>query len=270
MAIEQQSARSWITDGIIIALIPAVAYFFTFANEAGFCAAFRIPLRFISLNTVSAFLASIPFLVAIASIFLLFVMPAIIGRLDLKIRFRLVCIGAYIIALLFVVLSVTDPDTRTQMTINFSSIKIEFLVFAGVVLVLFVYGVLIGRSQRRAESTPTKEDDLLLLLRSSSAQLIIALVLVIILVPTFFVLGMDRAKQQVWFHVIDRPKAIQEQVVVLQIYGDYIISAPLVSPVKQEGNNQVEGKLYILKLSEMSDTPLTFKKVGPLTVKEQA
>jgi hypothetical protein len=57
------------------------------------------------------------------------------------------------------------------------------------------------------------------------------------------------------------------ELVVLRVYGDYLITAPLI---RDPSRNQVEKKLYILKLSEMEKIPLTLEKVGTLKVKESS
>jgi hypothetical protein len=79
--------------------------------------------------------------------------------------------------------------------------------------------------------------------------------------------GKSDAAGYEWFQVIAASQDIPE-VVVLRVYGDYLITAPIVSPVKQEGPNEIEKTLYILKLPDMSKIPLTLKKVGPLKLKE--
>jgi hypothetical protein len=55
MADEQQSARSWITDGMIIALITASAYFWALRYETGWYEYFKIPSQLISLNLTNVF-----------------------------------------------------------------------------------------------------------------------------------------------------------------------------------------------------------------------
>jgi hypothetical protein len=52
------------------------------------------------------------------------------------------------------------------------------------------------------------------------------------------------------------------EVVVLRIYGDYLITAPFDRP-----GHTFEKKLYLLKISEMATVPLTYEEIGPLKVK---
>jgi hypothetical protein len=57
----------------------------------------------------------------------------------------------------------------------------------------------------------------------------------------------------------------RQEVVVLRIYGDYLITAPF-----DETTKEIERKLYILKLDEISDMPLIYKKFGGLKPKDEA
>jgi hypothetical protein len=52
------------------------------------------------------------------------------------------------------------------------------------------------------------------------------------------------------------------EVVVLRIYGEYLITAPF-----DRSTREFEKKLYLLKISDMTKLPLTLEKVGPLKVK---
>jgi hypothetical protein len=70
--------------------------------------------------------------------------------------------------------------------------------------------------------------------------------------------GRAHGEQQEEFLVIDQ----SPEVVVLRIYGEYLITAPVDRSTKE-----VEKKFVILKLSDNSPTSLTLEKVGPLKVK---
>ena len=70
--------------------------------------------------------------------------------------------------------------------------------------------------------------------------------------------GKAQAHQQEEFLVIDH----SPEVVVLRIYGEYLITAPFDRSTKE-----IEKKLYIFKLSDNSPTLLTLEKAGPLKVK---
>jgi hypothetical protein len=66
---ERQSTRSWITDGIAIAAITALAYVVSFLYETGFCTIFNIPLSFISLSLTTIFVAAGTLFIVAAFIF---------------------------------------------------------------------------------------------------------------------------------------------------------------------------------------------------------
>jgi hypothetical protein len=134
----------------------------------------------------------------------------------------------------------------------------------------FIIGLVANRRNIRPTETAKQ-------LRPLSDSEHLAVILKIILIAVAVALlswgsymdGRNYAKIQPEFQVI--PKSTESnrpEVVILRIYGDNLITAPLVTPVKPEGNNQIEKTLYIFKLSEMDKTPLTLKKVGPLTVEQ--
>src|SRR5258705_13949565 len=53
MEAERQSVRSWITEGIILAGIPVIAYLWSLLYEMAYSNYFSIPWYFISLSPVS-------------------------------------------------------------------------------------------------------------------------------------------------------------------------------------------------------------------------
>lgn len=57
-------------------------------------------------------------------------------------------------------------------------------------------------------------------------------------------------------------RGLRPEVVVLRIYGDYLVTAPFDRTTKQ-----FEKKLSLLKISEMAEVPLTYEKAGPLHAK---
>ena len=91
------------------------------------------------------------------------------------------------------------------------------------------------------------------------------LMIVSVLVIMSHWLGKNGAKKKTDFHVAKQYPGLPDELAVILIYGEYLITAPLI---RDPNGNQVEKNLYILKLSEMEKTPLTFEKVGPLKVKE--
>ena len=88
----------------------------------------------------------------------------------------------------------------------------------------------------------------------------------ILMASQFYKAGKDVAERQEEFQVI--PKSVgskRPEVVVLRIYGDYLITAPLI---RSSEKNEVKKELYIFKISdEMSNTSLAREKIGPLKIK---
>jgi hypothetical protein len=73
--------------------------------------------------------------------------------------------------------------------------------------------------------------------------------------------GAKAARQRGVFQVIAADSQ-RPEVVVLRIYGEYLITAPF-----DRSTREFEKKLYLLKISDMTKLPLTLEKVGPLKVK---
>jgi hypothetical protein len=74
--------------------------------------------------------------------------------------------------------------------------------------------------------------------------------------------GKADAEQQKVFQVI-APFNGMPEVVVLQIFGDNLITAPLVRSAEK---NKVKNELYVLKMSEKSGVHWKTERVGPLSV----
>jgi hypothetical protein len=74
----------------------------------------------------------------------------------------------------------------------------------------------------------------------------------------FYIAGEERAEKQDYFPVLREPSSHYE-VVVIRNYGDYLYAVPF-----NRDDKEFKRKLFILKMSEMSQTPLTIEKVEPL------
>jgi hypothetical protein len=239
MANGQRSARSWITEGMIITLVTAGAYFFSLCYEIAVCQFFWIPVELISFNSA---------LVLGRMILLFFIFVAIYSILSLAYQTGIIYSGRILtnIILMIVILLLT--------------FGIQYLYFGKlwrtnmwIFSVFFLAGIICL--------------SLVLVRENMSFDRLITLVIAIVGYGIFiyYMAGYAYAKYQAEFFVINH----SPKLVVLRIYGDYLITAPLVTPVKSEGNNQVNKTLQILKLSEMDKTPLTLEKeLGPLTVKQ--
>jgi hypothetical protein len=64
--------------------------------------------------------------------------------------------------------------------------------------------------------------------------------------------GRHSAERWKDFQVIAKSTDVPAEVVVLRVYGDYLITAPII---RDPNGNEVETTLYILKLSEINKLP---------------
>lgn len=75
----RRTTSDWITDGIIVAASPVVAYLFTWVYEAGYCSIFGIPRSFISLSLTTVFVVAGGLLFVGAVLFCLSNLIVIVG-----------------------------------------------------------------------------------------------------------------------------------------------------------------------------------------------
>ncbi len=276
METERQPVRSWITDGIIIALATATAYLWTLFYEIGFCDYFNIPYYFISLNTTTVLATSGEFILAVLILYLFIAGPLHmsqqINNFINKSSIRRFIIGISIIfffTLVSLIFLVSDKERRQTWTIIaiFGAAAI-----AAAIIVFFVKPLFTQRDKEGsywekliADLPPTERTGLS---GSSLAQRHMhfsAIVIIFIVVISISVgayahrkMGQSNAQRQEWFLVV----AQSPEVVVLRNYSDYLFASPINRSTKE-----IEKKLFILKISEMTKIPLTTEKVGPLRVK---
>lgn len=62
---QQQAQRNWFTEGIVVALVPAVSYAIAFAFEAGYFNHFNLPLSLIEINLSGTIIAFFSLLVTL-------------------------------------------------------------------------------------------------------------------------------------------------------------------------------------------------------------
>jgi hypothetical protein len=262
MANEQQSVRSWITEGIMIAGITALAYLVSFLYEAGFCRAFNIPLEFISLSLRTILVAVGALFIIAISVFLVVNALLMIGVFDFSnpISVAISRIAIFSLVLIAYIL-VYAKQWRSWIWMVIP------LLF--VALLDFIYPLISqpgkGSYRNKIESWEQKkvEEDnrslgRLLHNRFGNTGTTIFLIIWFVL-STAYAAGKARAQQGEHFLVVEQ----STELVVLRSYSDYLLTAPLNRATKE-----VESKFYLLKMSEMNKTPLTLEKVGPLTVKQ--
>jgi hypothetical protein len=226
LATEHQPIRSWIPDSaIIIALITFGAYFVAFTHELGFCHYLNIPYQFISMNLNIIWYTSLPLIYAISMLFFGYIITVIVTFMGQRIL-------RFISALVpqgmrdHVNLESTEAATAPRPLLPNQAIhqRAVAAIFAGFVFFLIIFAFGIISYINGRNSAHTQ--------------------------------------QQKELHIIAQPPDIPE-VVVLQIYGDYLLTATFDRATKV-----IKKQLYILKVSEMAKTPLTTEKVGPLQVNQ--
>jgi hypothetical protein len=245
MNTNQQAAKSWITDSaILIALVTAAAYFLTLRYEAGMCNYFKIPIYFVSLNPPLVMFRSAKF------IYMIFVVSALVILLFNIFEYCQKNPGRYapfiIIPLLVVFL------LQVIFNIRYEADWLE--LGTAIFMTLVMMGILIYHLRNAISA-----DFYYRLLNYGPILLFIAIFW--LGSSLFYEIGSYMAKQEDEYHVINESLE-SPKLVVLRMYGDYLITAPF-DPETQE----VKKDLYILKISEKEKAQLTAEKVGSLKVK---
>jgi hypothetical protein len=256
---EGQSAKSWITDGIMIAAITAFAYVLSFLYEAGFCTSFNIPLSFISLSLTTILTAAGGLFIVIIMLFGVIHILYMIGILDTKNPVSL----AFQRTTLFSLLLLANVLLYGRCWIGWIRTAGTLLFF---LLLEFIFPLITQRGKGSYRDKLTAQVELeqearsfgnILRTRFGNMGVIMFLIIWYGLM-TAHTAGRAQAHQQEEFLVIDH----SPEVVVLRIYGEYLITAPFDRSTKE-----IEKKLYIFMLSDNSPTLLTLEKAGPLKVK---
>ena len=271
MEAERQSARSRITEGILIALIPASAYLWALHYEMGFCNYFYIPYELISLSSTIVLAASSPPFLILSFLFFILVVILLIARIPHRYLSIILVVAGFANITFLLLYSIKR---------NWVDILVAALLAVAFLIAVFVWPFITLRGQGSSWSRfwfrlppPTSSDEV----SPSSSQFtrrispyrgLIEIISVLIIIWSFaslsYYVGVSDAERRQEFRVIAQSREIPEEVVVLRIYGDYLITAPIDRSVTPK---EIKRTLYIFKIPEMAKTPLTTEKVGPLQVK---
>jgi hypothetical protein len=261
--IPEPSQRSWLTEGILIALIPASAYLWALYYEVGFCEYFHIPYGLISLNPTTVLASSLPafFILSLPVILLLFVVFFVAyEQISMLVFFVLVGMGG-------------------MWTVLFSGESYQKRILVAV-LTLMMLGIVFIPPFRRPRAEGNYWRRLWVsLLRTTSPTAVtrsrpqlrvrridFLLILVILAVIWAFIplsrgLGKGGAKGLRDFLIV-AAESPRPEVAVVRVYGDYLFTVPFDRTTKE-----FEKKLYLLKISEMAEVPLVLENIGPLSPK---
>jgi hypothetical protein len=246
-------------DALKTVLLSLIAYSTLFAFECGYCDWFRIPHDFIRLD-VTRFLVCAS---AIAAIPLVLFSAAVLGfeitrkwpsnQKELLRFFAPATIVALLGWLMFVVSRFSWPVFE---------VTIGLAVFVQCVLFVGLLGVEGSFRERVAQSFSSRpKDDLpgLIAARFGYSWQILAASVFILIVASYFT-GIGEARRQREFLV--NP---ERSLIVLRVYGDRALCAPLVTGHSQE----IEPSFSLWDVAKGTDFVLKLQKVGPLKINDK-
>ena len=256
----ERTAAFWLSEGLLIAAIPILGYSLAFAYEVGFATVFGIPIEFLTFELTK--ILTVAGLLTILSPLVLLVgfIPAFLFRHSNLIS-RLV--SPYIPSLIMIGILLYLHLTRWQEWIT---LVVVMGVFAAV-----DFGAPLVTQRGKA----TYSEKLLAENKEFRKQLagtiihnlvnrvgrtgLMAVLVVWLTVYSAYSVGRAQAFDQTHFLV---PSTSPEWV-VLRIYGDKVIIAPL-----DRTSGGVQKSFGILKLGEDPSLVLSREKVGPLHIQE--
>lgn len=259
-SVEKQTPKNWVSDALIIAAFPIVAYVITYAYESGYAGIFGIPSQFIALNLITFLVVTGALTGVILSLFMyanfiLLILPKSDSPL-----FRGI-IKLFPMILLSVAYLILYGKLWHYWIIPIGVIALIFLIEFGFPLI----------TQKGRPSYREKYDEQEKLESNVKGifEYVIPLVgrgpaIAIVYLSIFLILsseaGRSRALKQDEFLII---KASPE-LVVLRIYGEKLICAPFDRTTKE-----ITRTFTILKTGDDPNLKLSLEKVGPLHIKKQ-
>jgi hypothetical protein len=261
--IPESSQRSWLTEGIMIALIPASAYLWALYYEVGFYEYFHIPYGLISLNPTTVLASSLPVFFILSFLLILLLVGVFVvayEQISMLVFFVLIGMGGIWMVLF-------SGESYQQRIL----VAVLTLMMLGIVLTLpFRRPRAEGNYWRRLwvsllrTRSPTAVTRSRPQLRVRPPEFLVIFVIVIIIWFFIFLsrsMGKEDAKGWRNFQVI-AAETPRPEVAVLRVYGDYLLTVPFDRTTKE-----FEKKLYILKISDMPKVPLVLEDIGPLRLK---
>lgn len=249
----------WISQGIIVALSPVIGYGLAFLYELGFCLVFEIPREFITLNLTAVFIAA-GSLVVIIFIFywLIDIFLRLVPQRD-SLLFRE--LGLFLaISLLPVGLLILWWGLWERLIVVAG--VFFFFVFLEFIMPLFTQrskGSYLQKleAQRKYEIAGPKGvvEHLADFLGRRAFLTFLAIIILLFLAG---LAGESKAVKQDKFFV---PSTYPDSV-VLRIYGENIICAPLDAKEKE-----IQKNFFVIRMTDEPRPMLQLQKIGPLRVK---
>ncbi|HUU41662.1 MAG TPA: hypothetical protein VMW42_12030 [Desulfatiglandales bacterium] len=258
---KKAAKRPFVSEAVIIACSPLIAYFLTFIYEAGFAGVYKIPLSLVELNLTTVFTMA----VAVATILffvLMFFNPVYIfavgpfrGKEYINTR-----IAALVPILILFLANLLLFGALWKKWI-FSLI---FLIV--MTSVVFFLPLITQRSKEsylekiKADAESYEPEDLYgLLAKHLGRSYFYYLFCFFMFFLIVYSAGQAKAMKEKEFLVL----ASSPDTVVLRIYGDNIICSPF-----NRGTKEVQRSFIIHKVGETPPLELRLEKIGPLVLKK--
>jgi multidrug efflux pump subunit AcrB len=260
-SIKAQTKIPWLTEGLLVAGIPIVAYLLKYSYELGYADAFSIPWELITIDLPNILLLSVNLMLAgVVVLFLIAIsMPFFKGE-NVILRSLIKSLFSILIILPWLVLSMLRHDK----VILFLAVGFFLLVQYG----LFVSPLLTQRGKMgyaaRLAAAEFKLKRLMNFLDYSFGwklkHLIVVIFVLVSLVASIKLIGESVGIGKVTFMV----NKSSPEMVVLRVYGDKLICAPFDRTTKE-----VKRTFTILKTGDDPNLQLSLEKVGPLHVEKE-
>jgi hypothetical protein len=246
----------YITEGILIATIPAIAYLFAFIFEAGYLKIFKIPINLIRIDLITVFITGgslvfVSFFLLVIADFLSMVFSASENPIR-RLFVRLFPIFLYSIAISFYAIG-----TNLQPMLIGLGIMWVFRLFLD-----FLFPLITQRKKKtyreKLEAQQAHDAQTTSFLTRVSQRLggtaNVIIFLIMALIVTYYA-GQSSAMRQHEFLIA----STFPDFVVIRTYGDTMICAQF------DKNEQIVHPVFrFLKIAEDSDIIFTLEKIGPI------
>lgn len=251
--------RTWLTEGILIAAVPAVAYGMAFTYEYGFASYFHIPVTLIEVGLSNVFIA-LGYL--LSAIFAMYVLAELVnpfwGKLPAPVRARLrVYIGYTFMVVIVVVLG------RASLK------ELGFLLIPFAVFALFDFGIpaipqagttYLERVQRGHQADLSYDSVMDKVGKTLGPLFMLTFLVLWGIFYASHTAGKGSARWQKEFWVAP----LESRVVLLRRYGDVFVLAPFSETAKE-----ITPDFTLFRMGPGSSLQLRRESIGPLSVADE-
>lgn len=256
----EEKKSKWMTQGIIVALIPVLGYALAYIHEIAFCDTFGIPKEFIILNWPSIIVSIGRIIVFSLVIIGVLLLPAFIqktrGKKTGPIGRRIITYLVLFLVFFFLVM------TYSFTVLEFSFIFAFFLLYFAI---LDFFGPCwtqkdIKGYRNKLDAQDKRDAEVMgkITFISKIGRPGLTLIVFIALLPILSYLdGRDNAVTQKEFLV----PSIRQESAVLRVYGDRLVCAPL-----DKEKREVTREFFFINIGDDPNLILTPQTIGPLKV----